>query len=456
VSLTEALRAGAPQAVGALYDEYAEELYAYCYVMIGDEAGDALRDTFITVTRHPDALPRDDAELPVWLHALARSECVRRGALLRGVVTTASVAPPRRALALLSPGYREVLALSNALTLEETAQILGVTRDAAETLVREARWRLEQAAASVDGPDSAMLSSLSGEALHRLVTLGYEPPAEQREWVLASCAAAGRAPAGAAVFGADGTPLPLDAFSAQAGDATDQFPRISPDDPATAPLRQIEWISVAARPDESGPGDPRPAGPGPADAATVELGSVGWEPEGAGSPGAPGPDTGEQPPFAGGTHARQRTPSRGRRFVPIAVLVACAAAVAGVALAWPGSHHAKETGALVGQSARPSPSVQATPPGDRVSPSPQGATSDPDASPTGAAAGPSVTPPPSSAPALTPRTAPAHSPTTKPKPRHTAKPGGGHTGNGRTCRAYPWRPSRCTRPHPWHPWRPQP
>ena len=83
MSLTEALRAGAPQAYGALYDEYAGALYAYCHVMVGDEAGDALRDAFITVAGHPDAVPDDDAKLPVWLHSLARAECVRRGALVR-------------------------------------------------------------------------------------------------------------------------------------------------------------------------------------------------------------------------------------------------------------------------------------------------------------------------------------------------------------------------------------
>jgi DNA-directed RNA polymerase specialized sigma24 family protein len=484
VSLTEALRARAPQAFAALYDEYAGALYAYCFVMIGDEAGEALRDTFVAVARHPDAIPRDDAELPVWLHTLARAECVRRGALVRGVVTTTSVAPPRRALARLSPEHREVLALFNALTPDETAQILGVTRNAAETLVREARWRLERAAASVGGADSAMLGSLSGEALHRLVTLGYEPPAGQREWVLSSCATAGRAPGAAAVFDATGTPLPPDAFSAQAGDTTDQFPRISPDEPATAPLRRVDGISADVRPDQPGPGEPAfaesatpepgPAesaspGAGIAEAATVELGSIGWESDGAGSAEVPSANTGEPPPFVRGMHAKPRKPFRGRRFVPVAVLVACAAAVAGVALAWPDSHHAKQTSGLVRQSVRPSRSARPTPSADPASPSPQEATSDPEASPTDTAAAPPVTPPPSStAPAdgsdsaapsprttpPAPRTTPPAPPTTRPKPRHTATPGAGHRGPGRACRGIPRRPSRCVRPHPWHPWRP--
>jgi DNA-directed RNA polymerase specialized sigma24 family protein len=460
VSLTEALRAGSPQAFGALYDEYAGALYAYCYVMVGDGAGDALRDAFSTVARHPDAVPGGDAELPVWLHSLVRAECVRRGALLRGVVTTTSADPLRRALAHLSPEHREVLALSNTLTPEETAQVLGVARDTTENLVWEAQRRLELAAASVGGgetPDSAMLASLSGEALHRLVTLGHEPPAGQREWVLSSFAAGGRAP----VFDADGTPLPPDAFSAQAGDATDQFPRISPDEPATAPLSRIDGLSPDTPPDQTRYGEPWPAEPafvepGFAEAVALGLESVGWEPASAGP--AEDSNTGELPPFAGGAHAKRRRPSLGRRFVPIAALVACAAAAAGVAFAWPSSHHANETGAIVHQSARPSRSVQPAPSADQDSPPPQTATSDP---------APSAAPPSSAAPAdgsgsatSTPSAEPTPKPkpkrTTKPKPHHPAAPGNGrpttgHRGPGRTCYGTSGRAFRCVRPHPWHP-----
>jgi DNA-directed RNA polymerase specialized sigma24 family protein len=510
VSLTEALRAGGPQAFGALYDEYAGAFYAYCHVMVGDEAGDALRDAFITVTRDPGAAPGDDAELPVWLHSLARAECVRRGALVRGVVTTKSADPLRRALALLSTEHREVLALSNALDPEETAQVLGVARDTAGTLVREAQRRLEQAAASVGGretQDSAMLASLSGEALHRLVTLGHEPPPGQREWVLSSCAAAGRAPDGAAVFDAGGPPLPLDAFSAQADDATHQFPRISPDQPATAPLRQVDGISAGARPDQSGPGESWPAesafpepglaetapvGLGPVGLGSVGLGSVGWESVGAELAEGSNANTGEQPPLVRGTHAKPRKPFLGRRFLPVVGLVACVAAATGVALAWPSSHQANETSASVRQSVRPSRSAQPTPSGDQASPPPQAATSNPGATPTptptGTAAAPTAAAPPSStAPAdgsgsaaptppteptptaeptqpaeptppaePAPPTTPPGPPTTRPKPDHTAVPGDGHRTIGRrgpdwACHGSPGRASRCARPRPWRP-----
>jgi DNA-directed RNA polymerase specialized sigma24 family protein len=455
VSLTEALRAGAPQAFGALYDEHAGPLYAYCYVMVGDEAGDALRDVFVTVARHPDAVPGDDAELPAWLHSLARTECVRRGAFLRGVVATPSADPLRRALALLSPEDREVLALSNALDTAETARVLGVAWDAAELLVREAQWRLQQAAASVsdrEPRDSATLAPLSGAALHRLVTLGYEPPAGQRERVLSSCAAAGRARGGTAVFGADGTPLPPDAFSAQADDATHQFSTISPDDPATAPLR-LDGIPANARPDQPGSDRPPPAEfPG---AAPAGLESVGVGPAGHSA------HADEQPPPGRGTHAKRRKPVVGRRVIPVVGLVACVAAATGVALALSGSNDADRTSAIVHQSVRPSRSVQPSPSGDQTTPPPREASSDPDTStaPTGRSAAPTATKSPSSrasADAPDPATpTPTAEPTTTPTARHTPTPKPTPT-HHRTPTAEPTSPDEprpetpTTKPRPHH------
>ncbi|MFB9838360.1 hypothetical protein, partial [Actinoallomurus acaciae] len=89
-------------------------------------------------------------------------------------------------------------------------------------------------AASVGGReahDAAMLASLSGEALHRLVNRGYEPPPRQRERVLFSCAAASRAADGALLFDADGMPIPLDGLLSNAEEPTHPFTRISPEEP---------------------------------------------------------------------------------------------------------------------------------------------------------------------------------------------------------------------------------
>jgi hypothetical protein len=491
VSLTEALRAGAPQAFGALYDEYAGALYAYCHVMVGDEAGDALRDAFVAVARDPGAAPGEDAELPVWLYSLTRAECVRRGALERGVVTVRSADPLRHVLALLRPHDREVLALSNALDPAGTAQVLGVGRDTAETLVREAQLRLEQAAASVRGretQDSAMLASLGGEALHRLVTVGHEPSVRQREQVLSACAAAGRAPGGAAVFDTDGTPLPQDAFSAQADEATHQFPAVSSGEPATAPLRRVEGISAAAPPDQSAPAaspettfskttspeaglaEAAPAGWESADWQSAAWESAGWESAGSGPDEGSDGNTGEQPPAARAMHAKPRRPFLGRRLVPVVVLAACAAAVAGTAIAWPNSHDDKGTSASVRQSATPSRTAEPAPARDQTSTPPLMIRSGASPTPTGAAAVPSAAAPPAGAPAEEPSSATPpkkptrtgeptrhpHPATTWPRPHHTATPGDGHgtTGPhrpGRTCHGTSGQAPRCTRPHPWHP-----
>ncbi|GLY72977.1 RNA polymerase sigma factor [Actinoallomurus iriomotensis] len=255
MSLTEALRTGAPDAFGALYDEYAGPLYAYCHVMVGDEAADAVRDTFIAVARHPGEAPSDDGALPVWLHALARSECVRRGALVRRPVSAPATDPLRRALTVLRPEHREALALSTVLAPEEVARVVGVARDTAEMLVRASQRRLEQAAASVGGReahDAAMLASLSGEALHRLVTRGYEPPPRQRERVLSSCAAAERAADGALLFDAEGMPVPLDGLFHDAEEPTRPFARVPAEEPA-GPEPQVVRVSRAEARDGAKP-----------------------------------------------------------------------------------------------------------------------------------------------------------------------------------------------------------
>ncbi|MEV5747822.1 hypothetical protein AB0L00_08380 [Actinoallomurus sp. NPDC052308] len=379
MSLTEALRTGAPRAFGALYDEYGEALYAYCYVMVGVEAGDALHDVFVAVAGDPGAVPEDDARLPVWLHSLARAQCVRRGALLRGVATTTSTDPLRRALALLSPGDREVLALTNALDPEQTAQVLGVTRNAAETLAWDAQQHLEEAAASVRGEEtrnSAMLAPLSGEALHRLVTLGYEPPAGQRDRILASCAAA--APATPATGFDAGAAPPLDGSPTSADDATRQIPAISPDQAATAPLGQVGGTSADARPDQPVPGDSEP---GPSEAEPAGSESAAWAALDAAWAEDANATTGGQPP-ARGTHAKPKRSSGGGRLLPVVALVACVAAATGTAFALTGSHGTHDTGAAVHQSARPSPSTQPPSSGDPTAPSPKAVTSHPSKSPT--------------------------------------------------------------------------
>ncbi|MEW2356381.1 sigma-70 family RNA polymerase sigma factor [Spirillospora sp. NPDC029432] len=77
--LVEALRARDPGAAGAVYDAYADRLYAYCWFQLRcrDAAQVALRDTFIVAEAHAGKL-RDPDRFGPWLYALARLECARR------------------------------------------------------------------------------------------------------------------------------------------------------------------------------------------------------------------------------------------------------------------------------------------------------------------------------------------------------------------------------------------
>ncbi|GAA4630887.1 hypothetical protein GCM10023196_058060 [Actinoallomurus vinaceus] len=454
MSLTEALRAGAPQAFDALYDEYAEPLYAYCYVMVGVEASDALSDAFSAVARRPDAVPGDDAELPVWLYSLARTECVRRGALTRAVATTTSTDPLRRALALLSPEHREILALTNALDPEQTSRVLGVTRDTAETLAWEAQLRLEEAAASVSNRqprDSAMLSPLSGEALHRLVTLGYEPPAGQRERILSSCATVAAWDEDATVH--IGEPPPIgDPHAEQNTSSVGR--RLLPVVAAVACVAAVAGaafaLSGSGRTHDTGTAV-RPSAPSSRSAQPTRSGGQ----TSPSSKTATSDASASPTPTRGAARGATATPRRG---------------AAG------GSSSATRT-----PPAKPTRSPKATPTTEPSSPSEPPLTTEPT---------PSAEPTPSSAPSPTAEapqstepTSPAeHTPVAgsgsptkrpgrhpgrrpgrrphRPKPHHTAAPSDapadghrstGRRGPGRACHEPSERPSRCGRPRPWRP-----
>jgi DNA-directed RNA polymerase specialized sigma24 family protein len=77
--LVEALRSRDPIAMGAVYDNYAEPLYAYCWFQLrnGDAAQVAFRDTLMCAEAHVGRL-RAPARFGPWLYALARIECRRR------------------------------------------------------------------------------------------------------------------------------------------------------------------------------------------------------------------------------------------------------------------------------------------------------------------------------------------------------------------------------------------
>jgi hypothetical protein len=77
--MVAAVVAGDPEGLAEMYDRYAAPLYAYCSVMLPgpDAAADVVRDTFLIATSRLEGL-RDPGKLDSWLHAVARSECLRQ------------------------------------------------------------------------------------------------------------------------------------------------------------------------------------------------------------------------------------------------------------------------------------------------------------------------------------------------------------------------------------------
>jgi DNA-directed RNA polymerase specialized sigma24 family protein len=76
-----AIVAGDPDGIAEAYDRYAAPLYVYCSFMLpGPDAAAVVRDTFLIATTRLEGL-RDPGKLRSWLHAVARSECLRRRSL---------------------------------------------------------------------------------------------------------------------------------------------------------------------------------------------------------------------------------------------------------------------------------------------------------------------------------------------------------------------------------------
>jgi RNA polymerase sigma factor (sigma-70 family) len=161
-----AIVAGDPGGLAAAYDRYADPLFKYCRTLLRDpaDAADAVQDTFVIAATRLGGL-RDPERLQSWLYAVARNECLRIVRARRGVsvldealdvtddsadISAEAERADLRALfedakAGLNPGEREVIELQLRAGLEagEVADVLGVSRNHAHTLLSRAREQLE-------------------------------------------------------------------------------------------------------------------------------------------------------------------------------------------------------------------------------------------------------------------------------------------------------------------------
>jgi RNA polymerase sigma factor (sigma-70 family) len=78
-SLVRSVLAGDSMAFAAIYDRYADELFAFSVTMLGDRenAADVVQDVFVTAAERLSQL-RDPSKLRAWLYAIARHEIFRR------------------------------------------------------------------------------------------------------------------------------------------------------------------------------------------------------------------------------------------------------------------------------------------------------------------------------------------------------------------------------------------
>jgi RNA polymerase sigma factor (sigma-70 family) len=165
--IVAAILEGDSTGIAAAFGRYAQRLYAYCRSQLSEpaDAADVVRDTFLIASAKISWLGEPD-RLGAWLFALARNECQRRQltaapssrlyevAYAMDDTQTFAVgaqqaefrAQVRAALAGLDPVDREIgeLNLRHGFYGADLADILGVPRSQAHTLVARARSRFEK------------------------------------------------------------------------------------------------------------------------------------------------------------------------------------------------------------------------------------------------------------------------------------------------------------------------
>jgi RNA polymerase sigma-70 factor (ECF subfamily) len=169
------LRSSDPEAMGEIYDRYADRVYNFCFRRTASwsVAEDAMAATFLEVWRIRGRVATYDGELLPWLYGVAHNVCrnslrgQRRQTALRAKLDEvdghASVADPAdevagrvdderrmaalvRAVAQLGERDREVLMLVawDGLTYQQAGEVLGIPVGTVRSRLSRSRGRLSE------------------------------------------------------------------------------------------------------------------------------------------------------------------------------------------------------------------------------------------------------------------------------------------------------------------------
>ncbi len=187
-ALIDAFRQGDEFAFVTLYDRYKGAVYAYCAKMLLDRAAaeDLLQETFARAYEHRDRL-LNSTSFKAWLFTIARNQCLnalrkrgrevpfapeapepvgRAGTPFTHLLKSEQAELVSRALADLSPSYREVVVLREYqnLSYDEIAAVTKTTVSSVKSRLFKARRRIGEILRPWLHPDEAPGPSVAAPA----------------------------------------------------------------------------------------------------------------------------------------------------------------------------------------------------------------------------------------------------------------------------------------------------
>ncbi len=179
LELVRGLHARDPKALTRVYGDYHAAVYNLCARILGDreEAQDVTQDVFLKAFGKPPAAT-EDVRLRAWLYTVATNACLNviRGRRSTGPVDTGLLPAPgdpyeqartaaliESSLAGMNERYRAALVLKDLHGFEgrELAEVLGVSRPAADVLVHRARASFRRVFAGLAGADATAPANLA-------------------------------------------------------------------------------------------------------------------------------------------------------------------------------------------------------------------------------------------------------------------------------------------------------